>query len=93
VLDTKSKFMTLLGREWLNIVCPQWRDAFSVNAIALNENKMVSEDDLKRFRENMSREIKANFGQLFNNDLSKPISGISVDIRMKENVKGFVHKP
>jgi hypothetical protein len=93
VLDTTSKFMPLLGREWLNIVCPQWRDAFLVNAVVENEKKMMSEDDLKRFRENMCREIKANFGELFDNDLSKPIKGISVDIRMKENVKGFVHKP
>jgi hypothetical protein len=92
VLDTNSKFMPLLGREWLNIVCPRWRDAFFVNAFT-EKGKMMSTDDLKRFRENVSREIKANFGKLFDNDLSKPITGISVDIRMKENMKGFVHKP
>lgn len=91
VLKTKSNFMPLLGREWLNVLCPSWRKALTVNAIATQGN-CDDENFMAQFREKMCRELKENFGEVFDGDMSKPIRGIVVDIRMKDNVSGFVHK-
>jgi hypothetical protein len=48
---------------------------------------------LKKFREETLKKIKVKFVELFNDDLSKPIKDHTVDIKMKENAKPFVHKP
>jgi hypothetical protein len=91
VIETSKNFMPLLGREWLNFLCPHWREAFKVNA--MRENAEWEDRKLNEYRDKMMREIKSDYGELFDNDLSKPIKDIEVDIRMKPDVKGFVHKP
>ena len=91
VIDSKRKFMPLLGREWLNVLCPSWRKAFLLNAISCKD-KVMNESE-KEFRNKMIREIESEYKELFDNDLSKPIKDIEVDIRMRKDVKGFIHKP
>jgi hypothetical protein len=91
VINTNKHFMPLLGRDWLNVLCPRWRDAFLINA--LRENFDWDETKVNGFRTKTVNEIKSNYACLFDNDLSMPISDMKVDIRMRNGVKGFVHKP
>jgi transposase InsO family protein len=91
VIEAKKNFMPLLGRLWLNELCPQWREAFKVNKIEQKQAEVNVK--VNELREKVVRESKVRYKKLFDNDLSEPISGIEVDIRMKAGVKGFVHKP
>ena len=81
--------MPLLGREWLNVLFPKWRSAFAINAISVREEQII----VNLFRNKAMREIENDFRELFDNDLSKPIRDIEVDIKMNLDAKGFVHKP
>ena len=89
VINSKKNFIPLLGREWLNILFPKWRSAFKINAVSDSNEQMI----VNFFRNKIVTEIKNDFRELFDNDLSKPIRDIEVDIKMNFEVKGFVHKP
>jgi hypothetical protein len=95
VIDTKKRFLPLLGRDWLNVLCPKWREAFRINkVVALQGDKTeLLRKKVEQLRSKIVKDYKRDFAELFDNDLSKPIQGITVDIRMKPGVKGFVHKP
>lgn len=85
IIKTKKSFTPLLGRDWLEKIFPGWQKSFKINSV-------VNKDDLNAFREKFLLEIKSKYRDLFDNDLSKPIKDFVVDIKMKENVKPFVHK-
>lgn len=85
VVDTMQDFIPLLGRDWLNVICPEWRNAFKVNAIV---NEEISNQD----RDKKVTKFRRDFARLFDNDLSTPIKDVTVNIRMNENAKPFVHK-
>lgn len=85
VIDTMQKFIPLLGRDWLDKLCPDWRSAFKIN-------KVETENAMTQFREKCVGDFKKNYEKLFDNDLTEPIRDITVNIRMNENAKPFVHK-
>jgi RNase H-like domain found in reverse transcriptase/Reverse transcriptase (RNA-dependent DNA polymerase)/Integrase zinc binding domain/Integrase core domain len=91
VIETKKNFIPLLGRVWLNNLCPKWREAFKLNKVQEIDGKI--EAKIKELRDKLVRDFKNNYKEIFDNDLSKPIKNITVDMRMNENAKGFVHKP
>ena len=59
----------------------QWREAFVVNAIFFHKEQInESETD---FCNEMIKEIVCEYREIFDNDLSKPIQDIEVNIRIK----------
>lgn len=85
VIDSKRIFTPLLGRDWLDILNPAWRSRFKLN-------KIESPPPLDVFRLNMVSQLKKDYPNVFDDDLSEPIRGFTVDIRMNKNAKPFVHK-
>lgn len=83
VIDSKKKFVPLLGRDWMSSIFPKWRNVFVVNKI---------QEKSSQFAEKALQKIKEKYSSLFDDNLFRPIKGVEVDIRMKENVKPFVHK-
>lgn len=86
VVATPKRFLPLLGRDWLDVLWPSWRDSFKVNSVGLSNR----EDS---FRTKVVKDLKLKFPSVFNNDLTNPIKDFKVDIRMHEGFKPFVHKP
>lgn len=84
VIDSKKKFIPLMGRDWIDALFPKWRNNFALNSIQNREDNGQKEKAVN--------EIKLQYAKLFDNDMSKPIKGFTVDIRMNENAQPFVHK-
>lgn len=85
VVETRKPFTPLLGRNWLNILLPSWQSRFKINSI-----DSPKEIDLVRNR--VVNKLKSKFPRVFDDDLTKPILGFTVDIRINESFKPFVHK-
>ena len=85
VIDSRQNFIPLLGRDWLEVLCPNWRSNFRINAVKENT-------DLEGFRKQTIMKLKNEFPNVFDDDLTEPIRGFKVDVRMDINAKPFVHK-
>lgn len=88
VVKTRKPFTPLLGRSWLSILTPDWRNTFEINRIdslKAGAPKFFEQQQLKRF--------KKNFASVFDGKLTTPMKVAPVNIRMKEEAVPFVHKP
>lgn len=74
--------MPFLGRNWLDILSPNWRDCLMLNSIKTTES-------ILEFRHNAIREITQKYKKLFDDDLTKPIKDFVVDIQMSSDVRPF----
>lgn len=68
VVDSKKKFLPLIGREWLDQLWPNWRDHF-VNKIEsppkqIKSNKMIG---------SLIEKIKTQYKSVFQKSLEEPI--------------------
>lgn len=86
VIDCQNKFIPLLGRDWMDIVFPGWRSFFNLNAVSMIS--AISEPKVNEW----IREIKANYSELFDNNLKDPIKEFQVDIKVNDNAHPIFHK-
>lgn len=77
VVISENKFTALMGRNWLNVICPGWQKSFKLGS--------VSETDYVG-------KLKAKFNVVFDSDLSCPIKNFEVNLRLKENVEPIFKK-
>lgn len=76
VLDSRKDFIPLFGRDWLDVFFPAWRGAFrplTVNHTEASKEEIVLED------------VKGKFPNVFDNDLSSPITGFEADLMVKHD--------
>lgn len=85
IIDSKREFLPLLGRDWISVIWPEWHKNFTINAL------VSAKEERKSWRDKTVREFKLRYAAVFDGDLTSPIKDVVVDIRMKENVKPFVH--
>ena len=71
--------MPLMGCDWLDVIYKKWCDTFPINLIQNNSKKF--------FVDKTSDIVKKRYSKLLDNDLSKPITGFTVGVRMNENAK------
>ncbi|XP_055601673.1 uncharacterized protein LOC129750692 isoform X2 [Uranotaenia lowii] len=83
VLAGSHKFLPLLGRNWLDIFFPNWRQTFSKSNVAVNavEEGLDSTNKLGNFEKN----LKSKYPKIFDGDFSKPILGHEADLVLKDN--------
>ncbi|XP_055585012.1 uncharacterized protein K02A2.6-like [Uranotaenia lowii] len=86
VVKSPKNFAPLIGRNWLNRLWPNWRKIFKINSIRHNS----SEDQWVKLS---IKHILEKFSKVFDDDLSEPVREVTVDIKMCDNAKPFVHKP
>lgn len=86
IIHASRKFVPLMGRDWLNELVPKWRDAFKINTVLELRNH-------DQWVKNAVETIKRNFTLAFDDDLTKPIKEVVVDIRIDKTAQPFVHKP
>lgn len=81
VLNCSNDFTPLLGRDWLDIFYPNWRNYFITQSMVNN----VSEGRCTEY----VNEIKQRFSNVFTKDFSSPIVGYEADLVLKNDVPIF----
>lgn len=94
LIGTKRDFIPLLGRSWLDLLSPNWRNKClglfkSVNS---NSEKLVSSVNESE-KAKLISEIKEKYPSVFNKNLEEPIKHFSASIHIKEGVTPIFFKP
>lgn len=94
VIDTKKKFVPLVGRTWLDILYPGWRSFFLNRAKSTSQNdhtiNVMSENhDTEKFVQN----LVADYPNVFSTKATGAIKNFKIDINLKENAKPIFYKP
>lgn len=81
VLDGENDFYPLLGRTWLDVFYPNWRQFFMnglhINNVNMDSGKIAIED------------LKKQFPTVFKKNFSTPILGFKAELMMKDEVPIF----
>ncbi|XP_062703656.1 uncharacterized protein K02A2.6-like [Aedes albopictus] len=81
VLNSDYKFIPLMGRTWLDIFFPEWRNFFtnigSINSLLMDK------------AETTVNEIKQTFSNVFIKDFTQPIRGYEAELVLKSDVPIF----
>ncbi|XP_062557872.1 uncharacterized protein K02A2.6-like [Armigeres subalbatus] len=81
VLDCDNDFHPLLGRTWLDIFYPDWRQFFT-NCLQIHSIKDES-------GEAAVNELKNKFGNVFKKNFSSPIKGFKAELVLKNEIPIF----
>ncbi|XP_062713845.1 uncharacterized protein K02A2.6-like [Aedes albopictus] len=75
--NNNHRFIPLLGREWLDVFIPNWRDTFqtSINVHNVSINDQVS----------CLSDIESKFSNVFKKDFSTPILGYEAELVLKDD--------
>ena len=79
VIDSKKEFTPLLGRNWLYVLFPDWKNSFCINQVKEGTSSFL-------------KEMKTKFNKVFNSNLCQPIKNFEVKFMIKENVVPVVKK-
>lgn len=84
VIESLTKFTPLMGRDWLDILCPKWREnLLSQNSLVVN---VINESELRE-------QVKSKFSSVFSQNESSAIKEFSVSLELKDGVTPIFHKP
>lgn len=101
ILDAKNNFTPLLGRNWLNIINPEWRNFVIANTIVESErsslpegesNIVQSSKNIESVRTKLISEIRSKFSSVFEDKANSCISEFKVNIKLKPDVKPIFHR-
>lgn len=82
VLNCEHRFIPLMGRDWLDNFCSDWRKHFS-NIFSINSV-------LPQVRvDNTLNEIDLKYKTVFDKDISTPIAGFEADLVLREDIPIF----
>lgn len=92
LIDAKKDFIPLLGRSWLDVLSPNWRNE-SLNFFkSLSSEELVSSvSECEKVK--LISEIKEKYPLVFNKNLDEPIKDFSATIHIQENVTPIFFKP
>lgn len=88
IVMTDKPFTPLLGRNWLSLLTPEWRDTFDIHKI-----DSLRAGAIKNFEQQQVKRFKKVYASVFDGKLIVPMKVEPVEIRMKENYVPWVHKP
>lgn len=74
VIETRTKCLPLLGRDWLNALLPDWKGRLNINKVTENIEDEFSLDNLKKL-----------FPKVFDEDYTKAIEDYVANIVMEKN--------
>lgn len=90
VVNTKKKFVALMGRNWLDVFFPLWRQLLSVD----EQEKMNSLDKKSKVVSDKSELIsliKSKWPRIVSKEIDTPIEGFKAELVMKENARPIFH--
>ncbi|XP_011872492.1 PREDICTED: uncharacterized protein K02A2.6-like, partial [Vollenhovia emeryi] len=92
ILDSKSRFTPLLGRNWLNILNPHWKQVVDTK-MSVEQCKLSSigtqESDIVK---GLLGEIKSKFQRIFDEEPNSVIQHFKAEIKLKDNAKPIFHR-
>ena len=80
VIDSKKKFTPLIGRTWLDVLFPEWRNSFG-NTFLYSVSHSVK----------ITNELQLQFSNIFNTTLNDSIVCFEADIVLKPNQVPIFH--
>jgi RNase H-like domain found in reverse transcriptase/Reverse transcriptase (RNA-dependent DNA polymerase)/Integrase core domain/Integrase zinc binding domain len=87
IIKSEKAFTTLIGRNWLDVIIPDWRDNFM--SVFDEVNKIGSQDpEVEVFL----KSLKDKYRNVFQTDNKSTINKFEISIRLKENVKPVFKK-
>ncbi|XP_058457114.1 uncharacterized protein K02A2.6-like [Malaya genurostris] len=82
VLNCDYDFVPLMGRKWLDVFYPDWKEYFT----GVNQINTLR---LPNSAESILLEMKQKYSQVFSKDLSSPIIGFEADLVLKDDTPIF----
>ena len=80
VLRSVNEFVPLLGRDWLDVFFPGWRNTFGdtcqVNQLAVTADQVLAD-------------VESKFANVFDKSLATPIKGFEADLVLKDDTPIF----
>lgn len=92
VVNVAVDFVPLLGRNWLDVLTPEWRNNIQGNFAS----SYISKVDLNKKdqeREKLIEKLKEDYSTCFNEDLEEPIKDYKATIHVEENATPIFFKP
>lgn len=80
VVINSKKPLLLVGRNWLDILYQNWRQAFRVNSIEESYKRIIDK-------------IRAEYEEVFDQNVSEPIREFEAEIQLETNAIPIIHKP
>ncbi|XP_050517971.1 uncharacterized protein K02A2.6-like [Diabrotica virgifera virgifera] len=88
ILESKYNFTPLLGRNWLNVLHPKWRQK-----VNFSQSEFVSQLELENLETaSLITEIKKEFESDFDENSNSFIKHFEIDLNLKENVQPIFHR-
>lgn len=84
VVELSHPFMALMGRNWLDVFFPLWREQLSPNESY--EIKRVSEN-----KNQLINLIKSKYPRIVNSEIDTPIEGFTADLVLKKDATPVFH--
>lgn len=80
VVDTNNNFVTLMGRNWLDVFWPKWRTSFD----KLTDNELNGFNELNTLNvEKYKKEMFAKYRNVFSDNFFEPIKDFEAEIILK----------
>ncbi|XP_038116792.1 uncharacterized protein K02A2.6-like [Culex quinquefasciatus] len=89
VIDGKSTFHPLLGRDWLDVLYPEWRQFFENEVAEVDQ----SEVKLDSTRATLLSNLNARYHDLFTKNLEEPIETFEASVVLKEDARPIFYRP
>ena len=83
VISSEQNFKPLLGRTWLDVLVPEWRNIWKINSIM----------QVRNLQNNFIEEIKTRFPRVFSNLPDSKIEGFTAEINMENDTVPIFHAP
>ncbi|XP_072392532.1 uncharacterized protein [Diabrotica undecimpunctata] len=88
VEESKHNFTPLLGRNWLNVLHPNWRQI-----VNCSHNEFVSQLELENLEtSSLISQLKREFKSDFDENNNSFIKGFEIDLKLKENTQPIFHR-
>lgn len=84
--QSNKSFVPLLGRNWLDVLYPGWRDRF-VNSIRGYENR-----GLDRERAILLSQIRSRYSGIITKNLDEPIEGFMAEIHLRDDARPIFYR-
>ncbi|XP_036146047.1 uncharacterized protein K02A2.6-like [Monomorium pharaonis] len=99
VLNGKTKFIPLLGRNWLNVLNPKWREVINMPLIikSVSQCKVESSQvdhfgEAANSRKRLVLSIRSQFGAVFKEESNTSIKNFKVDVKLKKKANPIFHR-
>lgn len=83
---SKKNFVPLLGRNWLDVLYPNWRDRF-INLISTGENS-----GLERERNILLCQIRSRYNEIITKSLEDPIEGFIAEVYLRDDSRPIFYR-